>query len=192
MNFGFTQEQELLRDQVRRFLDTNCPMTEVRKIMKEPLGFSRDLWSQMAELGWLGLVVPADYGGVGLSWVDLIVILEETGRTLYPSPFISHTIAASTLVENADEVQQKRWLPDLASGAKIATVAVLDDDGPPDAASITLVGTRDGNSGDFVLNGDKRFVTDAGLADLFILAFRQDTADGDIAEPQFPQCRGHQ
>jgi len=181
MNFGFTEEQELLRDQVRRFLDTSCPMTEVRKIMKEPRGFSRELWRQMAELGWLGLVIPVDFGGVGLSWVDLIVILEETGRSLYPSPFISHSIAASTLAETANEAQQKRWLPDLASGEKIAIPAILDGDGPPDADNITLVGVAVEEGKSFALDGEKCFVADAGLADLLMVAFRKDRADGAIA-----------
>ena len=179
MNFGFNEEQELLRDQVRRFLDTNCPLSKVREIMKEPEGFSRQLWQQMGELGWLGLVIPPDYGGVGLSWVDLTVILEETGRSLYPSPFISHSIAASTLAETATDSQQKRWLTDLTSGDSIASLAILDDDGPPNADNITLVGTGNGKS--FMLNGEKRLVPDAGLADLFIVAFREGTSNGKIA-----------
>jgi|TARA_Y100000310_G_scaffold341409_1_gene440454 alkylation response protein AidB-like acyl-CoA dehydrogenase len=179
MNFGFNEEQDLLRDQVRRFLDTHCPLAEVRKIMHEPEGLSRQLWKQMGELGWLGLVIPPDHGGVGLSWVDLIVILEETGRSLYPSPFISHCIAASTLAETATESQQKRWLPDLASGSRIASLAIMDGDGPPDTDSTRLVGTR--TDGGFALNGVKRLVPDAGLAELYIVAFREDAADGKLA-----------
>ena len=77
MNFGFTPEQEQLREQVRRFLDARCPLPEVRKQSATAAGFSRALWQQMGELGWLGLIVPESFGGVGLSWVDVIVVLER-------------------------------------------------------------------------------------------------------------------
>ncbi|MBL4866886.1 MAG: acyl-CoA dehydrogenase family protein, partial [Pseudomonadales bacterium] len=85
MNFGFTEEQELLREQVRRFLDKKCPLSEVRKIADSKAGFSQDLWNEMAELGWLGITIPENYGGLGMGWVDLIVVLEECGRSLFPS-----------------------------------------------------------------------------------------------------------
>ncbi len=126
-------------DQGRRFLDDNCPMPEVRKIMKQPSGLSADLWQQMAGLGLLGLIVPAEFGGVGLYWEDLIVILEEMGRSLFPSPFISTTLAASTLVELGNDEQKKKWLPDIASGNKIATCAIVDLDDCPQLENITHV-----------------------------------------------------
>lgn len=170
MNFGFTQEQDLLRDQVRRFLDDNCAMPEVRKIMKQPSGLSADLWQQMADLGLLGLIIPAEFGGVGLFWEDLIVVLEETGRSLFPSPFISTTLAASTLVELGNDAQKKQWLPEIASGNKIASCAILDEHDSPQLENITLTLSSDGT-----LTGDKSFVPDAGIADLFLVAFR----DGD-------------
>ena len=111
MNFGFTEEQELLRDQVRKFLDDSCPSEQVRSLMHSDKGFSSELWQQMAELGWLGLIIAPEHGGVGLSWVDQIVILEEMGRSLFPSPYISHCLAASTLNELGLEDQKKKWLP---------------------------------------------------------------------------------
>ena len=89
MNFGFTEEQELLRDQVRRFMQDACPLTEVRKLMKSATGTSPSSWRQAAELGWLGLIIPEGFGGIGLKWVDLTVVLEETGRGLCPLPIIS-------------------------------------------------------------------------------------------------------
>ncbi len=171
MNFGFTAEQEMLRDQVRRFLDENCPLPEVRNIMKQPAGFSPALWQQMASLGWLGLIVPAEFGGVGLFWEDLIVLLEETGRSLFPSPLISHTLAASSLVELGSDEQKKQWLPDLASGKKIAACAILDEDDCPQLDNITLTISAAGT-----LSGTKPFVPDAGNADLLLVAFRD--ADG--------------
>ena len=170
MNFGFTAEQDMLRDQVRRFLDENCPLPEVRNIMKQTAGFSPELWQQMAGLGWLGLIIPAEYGGVGLFWEDLIVILEETGRSLFPSPLISNTLAASTLVELGSEDQKKHWLPGIANGKTIAACAILDEDDCPDLDNITLAISPDGT-----LSGIKPFVPDAGNADLLVVAFR----DGD-------------
>ena len=93
MNFGFTAEQDLLRDQIRRFLDDNCDLPKVRELMKQSSGCSAELWQQIADLGWLGLIIPADYGGVDLCWEDLVIVLEETGRSLFPSPFISNTLS---------------------------------------------------------------------------------------------------
>ena len=92
MNFGFTEEQDFLRDAVRKFVDGRCPMPEVRKLMETADAHSTALWEEMAELGWLGLLVPEEFGGAGLTWVDLVVLLEETGRTLLPSPLVSNAV----------------------------------------------------------------------------------------------------
>ena len=81
MNFGFTEEQELLRAEVRRFLDQNCPLEEVRKLAETEEGFSHDYYGRAAELGWVGLTLPEIHGGMGLGWFDLVVVLEETGRS---------------------------------------------------------------------------------------------------------------
>ena len=85
MNFGFTEEQDFLRDSVRKFVDGRCPLPEVRNLMETRDAHSAELWSEMASLGWLGLLVPEEYGGAALSWVDFVLLLEETGRTLLPS-----------------------------------------------------------------------------------------------------------
>ena len=115
MNFGFSEEQEFYRNEARKFLDERCPMDEVRRIAASAEGFSPQLWKQMAELGWLGLTIPERHGGTGLGWIDLIVLLEETGRTLFPSPLISTTLAAAALLEGGNDAQQARWLPALYS-----------------------------------------------------------------------------
>ena len=99
MDFGFSEEQDQLRQEVRRFLDERCPLSEVRRIMETPSGCSEELWREMAELGWLGLTIPEAYGGAGLGWVDLVILLEETGRSLYPSPLISNTLAVTAILE---------------------------------------------------------------------------------------------
>ena len=102
MNFGFTEEQELLRGEARKFLDQHAPIANVRKWVETPEGFSRELWAQMAELGWTGLLVPEEHGGVGLDLVTLLVVLEETGRTLCPSPLISNSLAARAIASSID------------------------------------------------------------------------------------------
>jgi alkylation response protein AidB-like acyl-CoA dehydrogenase len=179
MNFGFTEEQELLRAEVRKFLDQNCPLEEVRKIAATPEGVAKPLWERMAELGWVGLTLPDRFGGIGLGWVDLVVVLEETGRSLFPSPLIATVLGATALQLAGSEAQQKRWLPSIGSGRSVATLALLEASDRLDPAGIALPGKRDG--GDFLLNGEKLFVMDAGSADLFVVAFRSGPADEDVS-----------
>lgn len=177
MNFGFTPEQEQLREQLRRFLDDRAPLAQVRSIVATSPGFSRALWQEAAALGWLGLIVPEEHGGLGLGWVDVLVVLEETGRSLFPSPFISHTLAQSLLVAAGSEAQKRAHLPGWVSGERIAVPALLD---APDVFSpdgVTLTGRVE--AGGFVLDGTRRFVADADAADVFLVAFRPGMA-GDV------------
>ena len=120
MDFGFSEEQELLRAEVRKFLDERCPIAEVRKLAETPEGFSRELWKRVAELGWLGLTIPEEYGGAGLGFVDWVVLLEETGRALFPSPLVSSALAAAAIRTAGSPEQRARWLPRLANGGAIA------------------------------------------------------------------------
>ncbi len=178
MDFGLSEEQELLRQEVRKFLDEKCPLEQVRKLMATSDGFSRELWSELAGLGWLGLIVPEEYGGAGLGWVDLIVLLEETGRTLFPSPLVATTLAQAALVEQASEVQKRRWLPGLVDGTVLGTLAVLETSDTLGPEGITLQGKRDGDA--FVLSGQKKFALDAGSASLFIVPFRSGEGAHDV------------
>ena len=126
MNFGFTEEQELLRAEMRKFLDEKAPLEEVRKQCESEEGFDRALWKQMAELGFAGLTLPEVYGGAGLDLVTLLVVLEETGRTLFPSPLISNVVASQAIQRFGSEQQQARWLPGFADGSRIGTLALLE------------------------------------------------------------------
>ena len=162
MNFGFTEEQELLREQVRRFMQSDCPMREVRTIAKSADGFSKGLWSKMGELGWLGLVIPERFGGLGLKWVDLVVVLEETGRGLSPLPLVSHHLAASAILRCGTDAQKEQWLPKLATGQVVATLGLYDDPTWISPDAVTLSG----------LDGAKRFVPDAQSANVLVLAHR--------------------
>jgi alkylation response protein AidB-like acyl-CoA dehydrogenase len=184
MNFGFTEEQDLLRAEVRKFLDQNCPLDEVRKLIETPEGFDRNLWARMAELGWVGLTLPDAHGGVGLGWVDLVVVLEETGRSLFPSPLVSTVLAAKALDLAGGEAQQAEWLPRIASGESIGSVA-LQEGTRFDAEGIALAGEPQGDG--FVLRGEKLLVMDACAANVFVVAFRSGPAPEQISLALVPR-----
>ncbi len=178
MNFGFTEEQELLRNEVRRFLDERCPMTEVRRIMELPNGFCEKLWVELAELGWLGLTIPEEYGGAGLGWIDEVVLLEETGRSLFPSPLLSNLLASTAILENGSEAQQQRWLPSLVDGSRIATTAIFEKLESLDPDAIQLRGKPEGEG--FRLTGEKHLVSDPEVAHLFVVPFRCGENEDDL------------
>ena len=176
MHFAFTEEQDLLRHEVRKLLEEQCPMSQVRRWLETPEGFSGELWKRLGELGWLGLTIPERFGGAGLGWTDAIIVLEETGRALLPSPMVSSTLAAATLLDAGSDEQQRRLLPGLADGSRIGTLAILDEEDHLAAASLRLRGEPEG--GGFRLSGRKSFVADPTSADSYIVAFRT----GDAAE----------
>ena len=170
MNFGFTEEQELLRAETRKFLDQNAPLARVREIVESESGSDPALWARMAELGWVGLCMPEEHGGVGLDLETLLVVLEETGRSLFPSPLISTVLAAKAIERFGSDEQQARWLPGLADGSKIGTFAFLEagDSLTPDG--VEAFAKSDGDQ--LVLSGEKLFVTDVAVANLFVVAVR--------------------
>jgi acyl-CoA dehydrogenase len=124
----------------------------------------------MAELGWVGLCMPEEHGGVGLDLETLLVVLEETGRSLFPSPLISTVLAAKAIERFGNDEQRARWIPGLADGSKVGTFAFLErgDSMTPDG--VEAIAKPDGDQ--FVLSGEKLFVTDIGVADLFVVAVR--------------------
>jgi alkylation response protein AidB-like acyl-CoA dehydrogenase len=179
LNFGFTEEQELLRSEVRKLLDRNAPLEEVRRVVESPEGFSRELWKQMAELGWVGLCMPEELGGVGMDLVTLVVVLEETGRTLLPSPLLSTVLAARAIERAGSPEQQERWIPRLADGSRIGTLALLESSDWLDPRGVQLRGEEHAHG--VRLSGEKLFVFDAGAADLFVVAFRSGSALEDLS-----------
>jgi alkylation response protein AidB-like acyl-CoA dehydrogenase len=170
MNFGFSEEQELLRAEVRKFLDENSRLEDVREHSESAPGYDESLWRRIAELGWVGLTISEEYGGAGLDLVTLLVVLEETGRSLLPSPLISTLIAARALGQFGSEEQRRRWLPDLADGSRLGTFALLEASDDFASEGLQLEGRRDGD--EIILRGRKLFVPDAAKADLFVVAFR--------------------
>jgi alkylation response protein AidB-like acyl-CoA dehydrogenase len=171
MNFGFTEEQNLLRDQVRRFMEQACPLPRVREVMARDDGFDAALWKQAGELGWLGLTVPEPFGGLGLRWIDLAVVLEEAGRGLCPLPFVSQALTSAAVLRCGSDEQRRRWLPGLASGEIVGTCALYDEPNWIAPEAVTLEGRP--VRGGVEISGTKPFVPDAMAAEFFLLAFRR-------------------
>jgi alkylation response protein AidB-like acyl-CoA dehydrogenase len=172
MNFAFSEEQEELRKTVRSFLESKSPETEVRRLMDTEDGYDPAVWSQMGEqMGLQGLAIPEEFGGSGYSFVELGVVLEEMGRALLCAPYFSTVVlAANTLLHSGDDAAKKDFLPGIAAGETIATLAFTEPSGKWDESGITTEATQDG--GGWVLNGTKMFVLDGHTADLIIVAAR--------------------
>lgn len=172
MNFAFNDEQEELRRIVRQFLDDKSDEAAVRAQMETEDGFDEAVWTQMAEqLGLQGLVIPEEFGGSGFSFVELIVVLEEMGRSLLCAPYFSSVVlAAQTLLRSGDDAAKAKHLPGIASGETRAALALTEPNGRWDEAGVTVVATGAGS--DYTLTGDKSYVLDGHTADLLIVAAR--------------------
>ncbi len=172
MNFAFTEEQEELRKTVRAFLDAKSSETAVREQMETENGFDPAVWSQMGEqMGLQGLVIPEEFGGSGFSFVELGVVLEEMGRALLCAPYFSTVVlAAQALIHSGDAAAKKKYLPGIAAGETIATLATTEPSGKWDESGITMQAKGSGSS--FTLSGTKMFVLDGHTASLIIVAAR--------------------
>jgi len=177
LDFGFSEEQEMLRQSARALLEKECPSTLVRRLMEDEKGCDPALWKKMAELGWTGLVIPEEYGGSGLNYVDLVLVMEEMGRVVLPSPFIWTTMVAEALIRAGSDAQKKALLPKIASGDLIATIAWLEPSASWDPSSIALAARADGSN--CILDGTKLFVSDAHIADCILVATRTSGAGED-------------
>src|ERR1044072_8087970 len=127
MKFGFNDEQELLRSTARKFFENECASDTVRRLMETPEGITPELWKKMAEQGWLGLVYPEAYDGMGLGLVDLVVLMEEMGRAVVPGPFFSAVILGGlAILEAGGEAQEEEWLPKIAAGYRGVALAWME------------------------------------------------------------------
>jgi len=179
MNFGFSQEQEMLRATARKFFENECPSAAVRKMMEDPAGTTTELWQKLADQGWLGLIYPEADGGVGLGFVDLTVLMEEMGRVVLPGPYFSTVLLGGLAILEAGSARQKKeWLSKIASGEAKVTLAWTEPNARWDAQGITV--SAKASAGGAVLSGTKLFVHDAHTADAMIVAAR--TATGRSAE----------
>ncbi len=162
MHFGLTEEQELLQETVRGFVDGECPPPRLREIFDGGTGHDPTLWKGLAEMGLTGLIVPEAHGGAGLELLELALVQETLGGGALPGPFLGHSLASLAIALGGSDEQQARWLPALASGETIGTVAIAEtpDGWDPESAKL------DGKS----LDGTKLHVPFAALADLLVVA----------------------
>jgi alkylation response protein AidB-like acyl-CoA dehydrogenase len=170
MDFGFSDEQEMLRQSARGLLEKECASTVVRRLLEDERGYDAELWKKIAGLGWTGLTIPEQFGGAGLSYVDLVLVLEEMGRVVLPSPFIWTMMVAEAINRAGSAAQKQALLPKIASGDLIATPALLEETALWSAEGITLQAKQSGS--DFVLDGTKLFVNDAHVAGCLLVAAR--------------------
>ena len=176
MDFGFSEDQELLRDSTRKFLAAECPTTFVRKMMEDDSAHATELWKKAAELGWMGILIPEEQGGIGGSFLDLVVVLEEMGKSLMPGPFLATVLLGSTAVlAGGSDDQKASILPKVAAGELLMTLAQAEKSGRYDAGGIRMPATARG--GDFVLSGEKLFVPDAHVADQIVVVARTGSHD---------------
>jgi alkylation response protein AidB-like acyl-CoA dehydrogenase len=178
MDIGFSEEQELLRDTARKFLDGECDTRFVRRMMATEEAVTPEFWHQLAAQGWLGITYPEADGGSGLGLLDLIVLMEEIGRAVMPGPFPATVLLGGAAIAAGSPAQRREWLPKIASGEAKATLAVTEPNARWDAAGITLA-AREARGG-FLLSGNKMFVPDAHLADILVVAAR--SRDGSTME----------
>src|SRR6266852_5348066 len=171
LDFGFSEEQEMLRDAAKRFLADNCPTKFVRQMMADPTAHDAEFWKKLVGLGWPGLLIPEEYGGQGGSFLDMTVIVEEAGKALIPGPFFATALlGAPIIIEGGSDAQKKDLLPKMAKGEVIGTVAIAEASGRFDAGGIELKAAKQGNG--YVLSGEKMFVPDARVADGMAVAAR--------------------
>ena len=198
MNFEFSEEQQLLREQARGFLTEHCPTSVVRAVLDGDQDWDAELWRKVADMGWTATVIPEAYGGLGLSYYELAIIAEEMGRSAAPLPFSSSVYLASEAIQRfGSERQKSEWLPKLASGECVATVAMSERPGRLVLEKLDTL--RTGSQ----ISGRKLPVADAAIADVAVALARSDVGleaclvplkqDGVSLEPvrTFDTSRGH-
>jgi len=177
MNLDFTSEQEMLKESASKFFANECPYSKVREIEESIEGYSPEVWAKMAELGWMGVMFPEEYGGFEGQFMDIVIIQEEIGKSLCPSPFFSTVIQCGlTILEGATEDQKKELLEKISEGGLIMSLAQYEEEGSYLASGIQMEARPDNDR--YILNGTKMFVADANIADKLIVAAR--TGDSGI------------
>ncbi|MCE2391410.1 MAG: acyl-CoA/acyl-ACP dehydrogenase [Proteobacteria bacterium] len=179
MRFAFSEEQEELREAARGFLADHSSPDRVRAAMETELGYEPEVWERLGqELGWPSVIVPEEYGGAGLGYVELVGLLELMGESLLCAPFFSSVcLAANALLVAGSEEQKREYLPGIAEGRTRATLAWSEASGRPGTAGVEATASADG--ADYVLSGAKRYVIDAHCADWLIVAAREPGSAGE-------------
>jgi len=167
MNFEFSDDQKQLRDQARRYLTEHSPPKAVRAVLEGNAPYDKALWKGLAEMGFLGVAIPEEFGGAGAGHLELCVIAEEMGRALAPVPFSSTIyLAAEAIMLAGSDEQKAKWLPKIASGEAIGTLALFEGAGNPSPKAINVSGSQG------TVSGIKKPVPDGAIADFAIVAAR--------------------
>ncbi|MGH2760594.1 MAG: acyl-CoA dehydrogenase family protein, partial [Actinomycetota bacterium] len=175
MDFGLNEDQETLAKYARDFLTNECPTSFVRAQMESATAHDPSFYKKMAELGWMGIAVPEAFGGQGMTYVDLAVLLEEMGRAVLPGPFFATVaLAAPVILEAGNDEQRQALLGPITSGERTAALAYTEPSARVDASGIEMSGRPDNG---YVLNGTKSFVLDAHVADTLVVAARTSESD---------------
>jgi alkylation response protein AidB-like acyl-CoA dehydrogenase len=180
MDLVLNEEQELLARTVREFVTRRSSLRRIRQLRdaNDADGFSRDLWREMAALGWLGIVIPEEYGGAGLGFMDQMVVLEEMGRGLMPEPVVSTVLLGTTaLLLGGSAAQKQEHLPKIAAGKRLVTIAYQEDGSRFDASKVATKATKSGSG--WTLSGEKIQVLDGHVADAIIVSARTSGANGE-------------
>jgi alkylation response protein AidB-like acyl-CoA dehydrogenase len=171
LDFGFSEEQEMLRDAAKRFLADNCSTKFVRQMMAHETAHDKEFWQKLVGQGWPGLLVPEQYGGTNGTFLDMTVVVEEMGKALIPGPFFAAALmGAPAFIEGGSDAIKKEFLPKIAEGKFIATLALAEAAGRFDARGVEFKATKKGAG--YSLNGEKFFVPDAHVADAILVAAR--------------------
>ncbi|MBW2368337.1 MAG: acyl-CoA/acyl-ACP dehydrogenase [Deltaproteobacteria bacterium] len=174
MDLDLSIEQKLLLDNARAFLNKECPMENVRELMKSETGHAPALWGKMAELGWLGMIIPEVYGGSDGDFIDLAIHLEAMGEICLPGPFFSTAVLGATAILLAGSPEQKKaLLPRISKGDLILSLAVAEPGGGYDASTVSTSAVKQGAQ--YILNGTKLFVDNAHIADTIICVAKTNT-----------------
>src|ERR1700710_1383879 len=156
MNFDFSDEQKQMRAEARKFLAQKCPPKAVREVLDGKAPYDKELWKGLAEMGFLGIAIPEAFGGAGAGHLELCVVSEEMGRELAPVPFSATVyLAVEALMIAGSDAQKQKWLPKIASGDAIGTLALFEGKGNPSPSAIKL------SAAGGTLNGVKKPVPDA-------------------------------
>jgi alkylation response protein AidB-like acyl-CoA dehydrogenase len=188
IDFGLSEDQEALQRSARDFLARECPPALVRETAKSDDGVPRELYRRMAELGWMGLIVPERSGGLGLGAIDLVLVLEELGRAAAPGPFLATQLLVAGLLHGGTTAQRKTWLPRILAGEAFGTIAHLEESDRHEPRGIQAKArkTRDG----YVLSGTKLFVPEAAAANVILVAARSNAGMGASGVSLFLVERG--
>ncbi|MBI4267067.1 MAG: acyl-CoA/acyl-ACP dehydrogenase [Chloroflexi bacterium] len=173
MDMTFSEEQQMLRQMARDFLTQKCPRGLVRAMEKDERGYSPELWDEIAGLGWLGLVLPEKYGGSGMGFLELAILLEEMGRVCFSAPFLATSVLGGlTILESGNDGQKQKYLPLIAAGKAVFSLALTEPDGLYGPESIQTAANTEENG--FIITGTKLFVPEAHVADFILCVARTD------------------